>query len=290
MRFTEAVEEFMLEKAIETSERTQTWYRERLQHFRRNTGITELDELTPGTITRYLHAYRHHARASVQNYRRALAVFANWCYRRKLLDDNPFEVLPPPKRQRNERPSVFTQAQVHAILREAKRGIRKERDAALILVLLDTGIRIGEAANLELDDIEWNDKMLRVHGKTGERDVPFCGRTKHALNLYVHRKRRAEPSERHVFVTHQGSPLSAQQLGQHVRRMAKRAGVTGPKLGPHTFRHTFSHYYLINGGDALSLQRLLGHTTPFMTANYARMQSTSLRLLHAKHSPVHNLK
>lgn len=289
MRFIDAVEEFMLEKAVATSEQTQRWYRERLDYFVRGTGIEELVEFTPGLITRYLHANRHLAWATIDNYRRALSVFANWCYRRKFLVENPFDVLPKLKKTREHRPTTFTVAHIHAILDVARVSRFKERDVALVLTLLDTGIRIGEAANLELQDIDWEANLLHVDGKTGERDVPFSGKTKHALRIYIQRKRRAEGPERHVFVTHDGVALSAEQLSKHVSRLSKRAGVQGPKLGPHTFRHTFAHFYLMNGGDALSLQRMLGHTTTFMTATYARMQSTSLRALHAKHSPVKNL-
>ena len=232
MRFADAVEEYMLEKAIATSERTQGWYRERLDYFVRDTGIEQLEQFTPGLITRYLHANRHLAWATIDNYRRALSVFANWCFRRKLLDENPFDVLPKLKRTRDQRPTTFTVAHIHAILNVARSSQHKQRDVALVLTLLDTGIRIGEAANLELQDIDWEAMLFHVNGKTGERDVPFSGKTKHALRAYVLRKRRAVASERHVFVTYDGGALKAEQLGKHVSRLAKRAGVQGPKLGP----------------------------------------------------------
>lgn len=289
MKYSEAVEEFLLEKAIETAEATQRYYRERLDLFQRDTGIEVLAELTPATVTRFLHGKRHLARASIENYRRAISVFAGWCYRRKYIDANPFEVLPKPRRGRNERPSTFTKEQLQSIITEAKSTRNAPRDTALVYMLLDTGIRIGEAAGLELSDIDWDDNLLLVDGKTGRRDVPFSKKTRFTLHTYVRRHRRAQPLEQRVFLTFDGRPLEAEQLSKHMRRIAVRAGVKGPKLGPHTFRHTFAHLYLLSGGDSLSLMRLMGHTTTFMTASYARLESSSLRQLHARHSPVKNL-
>ena len=289
MRFSEAVEEFMLEKAIDTSEATQRYYEERLRYFQRDTGIEELESFTPSSITRYLHGKRHLSPASVLNYRRALSVFASWAYRRKLLDENPFDVLPKARKPRHERPSVFTSEQLAAIFHEAKKGPQGKRNIALLMLLLDTGIRIGEAANVELHDIDWDAKTMRVTGKTGEREVPFSGRTSYVLRTYLNRHRRAPLGEKHLFVTNQGRAHEAKQLSLAVRRVVKRAGVEGPKLGPHTFRHTFAHLYLLSGGDSLSLMRLLGHTTTFMTSQYTRMQSGSLKQLHERHSPVKNV-
>lgn len=289
MRFSEAVEEFLFEKAIDTTQATQAYYRNCLRYFQDATGIEHLGEFTPTAITRYLHSKRDLARASVANYRRGLAVFARWCYRRKLVDEDPFDVLPRQRRDRNERPSTFTKEQVLAILAEAKAGQNAERDTALILTLLDTGIRVGEVSNLLLQDIDWKQSVLTVSGKTGERDVPISGKTKHALRKYVERARRAPISEHHVFVTREGAALTPDRIGMNLRRLAKRAGVTGPKLGPHTYRHTCAVNYIMAGGDAFTLSRLLGHSDIKTTAVYVRMSNADIKRMHARHSPVLNM-
>lgn len=289
MKFSDAMEDFLYEKAIGTAEATQRYYAERLRYFQRDTGIQELHEFTPRLVARYFHTNRHLAPATIDNYWRGLSVFANWCYRRKLLNENPFDALPKPKRTRAERPSHFTREQVRAIVMEAKRSRNSKWLLALVMILLDTGVRIGEAANLLVPDVDWDKKLLVVNGKTGSREVPFSGKTKFALSTYVRKHRRALPSELHVFVNTRGVPQPAGRMSENLRRLAQRAGVEGPKLGAHTYRHTFAINYIKNGGDAYSLQRILGHTTMKMTSIYTRMNSEDLRLLHARHSPLRSL-
>ena len=119
--------------------------------------------------------------------------------------------------------------------------------------------------------------------------MPFSGKTKHALHKYVNRVRRADVSERRVFVTGDGAALTPDRIGMNLRRLAKRAGVSGPKLGPHTYRHTCAVNYIMAGGDAFTLSRLLGHSDIKTTSAYVRMNNVDLRRMHARHSPVKNM-
>lgn len=289
MDYQEALDEFLLEKEIDTAPATQTFYRDNLTAFQEGSGIVHLEDFTPKTITTYVHSKKHLAPASIESIRRALSVFSNWLYRRRYIEENPFHVLPKPKRVINHRPSYFTKPQVQAIYSEARRSQNSKRDKALFLLLLDTGIRIGEAANLEVQDIDWRNKSIHVNGKTGPRDVPISTKTAYALRTYINQHRRARPREHHVFLTRAGKPQSGMHLSGHLRRLAQRAGIKGPKLGAHTYRHTFAVHYLKNGGDAFSLQRILGHTTMLMTSVYTRMTNDDLKSLHELHSPTKHL-
>lgn len=173
------------------------------------------------------------------------------------------------------------------MLVEARRRRNPYRDAALIILLLDTGLRIGEVANLTLRDVDWIDAALAVDGKTGPRIVPLGRKAKRALRVYVDRGRTAATSrELHVFLTLDGEALSSQAATQVVRRIAEAAGAKASKLGPHSFRHTFSVEFVRAGGDAFTLQRILGHTTIDMTRRYVNLADTDLRAAHRRFAPA----
>lgn len=144
-------------------------------------------------------------------------------------------------------------------------------------------MRIGEATNLRLDDIDWAEGYLRATGKSGPRPVPFGRRTKAAIKLYVDRERRASsPRVRQLFLTRSGVLLTADAGSQQVGDIVRSAGVEVRKAGPHTFRHKFSVEYIRVGGDAFSLQRLLRHSTLYMTRRYVYLAHTGLRTAHRR--------
>jgi len=173
------------------------------------------------------------------------------------------------------------------MLQQARARRNPLRDEALLTVLLDTGLRIGEVAGLCLRDIDWQQGWLKVDGKTGPRAVPFGKKTRRALRLYIERERRARsPQEQCVFLgSRGGQPLTAESGSQAITRLARAAHVKASKVGPHTFRHTFALEFIRAGGDAFSLQRLLGHSTLDMTRRYVNLAQTDLRAAHMRFSP-----
>ena len=109
-----------------------------------------------------------------------------------------------------------------------------------------------------------------------------------ALEFFM-QHRRAPAKEQHVFVTNEGNAFSGQRMSLNLGRIAQRAGVVGPKLGAHTYRHTFASNYIKNGDDPFTLQQILGHTTMVMTSVYVFMNKTDLKHVHARFSPLKSL-
>ena len=75
-----------------------------------------------------------------------------------------------------------------------------------------------------------------------------------------------------------------------LKRRASEAGVTGVRVSPHTFRHTFARTYLVNGGNLIALKQILGHTTMEMVSHYARLSDKQLQVLHLGASPVERMR
>jgi integrase/recombinase XerD len=156
--------------------------------------------------------------------------------------------------------------------------------------LLDTGCRISECLTLTLEELDLDRRLARVLGKgKKERQVPFGARTRAWLERYLEKRQKSDASP-YVFVNQYGEQLTVNAMSHRVAQHGRRAGLRGVRVSPHTFRHTFSLNWLVgNGeykGDTLSLQKILGHSTPAMTQRYVHLAGHDLRKLHDRLSPA----
>jgi integrase/recombinase XerC/integrase/recombinase XerD len=164
------------------------------------------------------------------------------------------------------------------------------RNYAILILLLDTGLRCSEMLNMELEDVNIGGGYLKVMGKGGkERIVPFGASVQKALLRYLLHF-RPEPfnlSLQNFFLTLDGKPLTKNSIKMIFQRIAHKSGVK--RLHPHLCRHTFATSYLINGGDVFSLQQILGHTTLEMVRRYVTLASAHVTVQHRKFSPMDRL-
>jgi integrase/recombinase XerD len=159
------------------------------------------------------------------------------------------------------------------------------RNLAFLLLLLDTGARLGEIARMSVTDAAdaARDGLFKVMGKGArERYLPVGNATLEALRRYMDVHRPDSRSDA-LFLGRDGRPLADQGLRQIIRRVARRAGIEG--VHPHRLRHTFAVNYLINGGDAMTLQRILGHSTLEMVRRYVNFDYRAIKQRHAIASP-----
>jgi integrase/recombinase XerD len=203
------------------------------------------------------------------DYFRALKVFYSWCEKRYGVA-NPMRDAAPPKRRR-KLPRTLSSAEIGCLFLVPL----SKRDRALISLLLDTGIRIGEAVRLEPQDIGRDSIM--VNGKTGPREVPFSPEVRSQLPD-ISGDRWILPGYRSHLTETQGYRI--------VRKAFLAAGIRGRKLGPHTLRHTFGRHFIMAGGDAFSLQRILGHTDIQTTRIYVELNTTDIIRQHHKFTPI----
>lgn len=160
------------------------------------------------------------------------------------------------------------------------------RDLAILLLLLDTGMRLGELAGLTLaqGELALRDGMLKVFGKGArERLVPVGGTAQNALRRYLH-LHRPQAFAAALFLGSSGQPLTSEGIRQAIRRVSQRAGVPG--VHPHRLRHTAAVTFLRAGGDVFALQRILGHSTLAMTRNYVTLTDTDIKAAHLRASPA----
>lgn len=168
---------------------------------------------------------------------------------------------------------------------EKRNGVR---NLALLHVMLDSGLRASEICAMQPHDVLWEQRLFKVLGKGGkERVVPFSHETGTALRRYLISGERREERAITFFQTEEGWALTPHGLHHIVKKVAADADVQD--VHPHRLRHTFALTYLRNGGNALALQRLLGHSTLAMTNQYVAMVTDDLQRDHDRCSPVAGL-
>jgi integrase/recombinase XerD len=188
----------------------------------------------------------------------------------------------------------FSEEQIQKLLAQPDPGsFTGLRDMALMCFLLDTGLRISECLSLTFEALDLSRRTARVLGKgRKERIVPLGTRTLAWLDRYLERRRQSEDTP-YVLVNQYGEHLTANAVSHRIAAYGRSAGLRGVRVSPHTFRHTFSVNWLLgNGeykGDTLSLQAILGHSTPAMTQRYVHLAGHDLRKLHDRLSPVDQL-
>ena len=165
------------------------------------------------------------------------------------------------------------------------------RNTALVSLLLDTGLRVSEAAGLKEEDVHLDSRYLKVMGKGAkERMVSFGVSCQRTLIQYYHdfRPEPAHPGVDTFFLAVDGLPMTTTALQLVIKRLAKSSGVN--RLYPHLLRHTYATLFLINGGDVFLLQQNLGHTSLEMVGRYVHLASRTAAVRSQSFSPLDRLE
>lgn len=210
--------------------------------------------------------------------------FATWLCEEEYTDENVLGRLKPPKAARKVM-ATLSESEVSKILSCIERGtLTGHRNEAIVLLLLDTGLRCAELVGLRMDDLFLGDQCLKVMGKgQKERIVPFGDRTARALLRYLNLRPQVHGCGK-VFFNRDGGPLTENAVKMVFERLAVKAGI--PRLHIHLLRHTMATNYLVSGENPIKLQRILGHETLEMTRRYVDMVAVQLAVTESRQSPV----
>lgn len=226
---------------------------------------------------------------TIHAYVRVLKTFSSWLFEEGFTKAN---VLGRLKRPKLPEPmiEILSGAEIANIVSRINPNcLLGSRNYLIVLLLLDTGIRAQELTTLMLVNTFTNESCLKVMGKgRKERMVPFGASARKALLRYLTTWRpecveQPEP----LLLTLEGRGLTYNCLAHSVKRLGISSGV--PRLHSHLFRHTFAVSYLMNGGDVMTLKRILGHTTLEGTQMYMRLAELHVQIQHSKFSPVDRL-
>lgn len=283
-----AVEGFMVAQAGEVAASTRVWYRRRLLAFVEWAGPVALIDVTAST----LRAYRAHlvdrglSLHSVHGHQRAIRRLFTWllqegCVDRNVALDVPLVRLPA------QSPKALSDEDLDRLL--DRLPLEDVRDRAIILLLADTGCRVGGLCGLTLSDLDLPNQCATVieKGNRGRR-IYFTAVTADMLALYLAVRPAGECDA--LFLSKTGSALTTNGVRLMLERVGKRAGVKG-RVNAHSFRHAFARSFLRNGGNLAALGRLLGHApgSPVTARYYAVWDDRELQEYHERYSPLAHL-
>lgn len=289
------------------SPKTIEWYDAFLGRFRAflesNTFPTRILEIKREHIRRFIIYLQAEARvprtdkslspATIQGYVRTLKVLFSWAKREGHIGSNIMDGIPIPKAPTRVI-NTFTSDQIARLIEMCNQSNGgKYRNLVILLLLLDSGLRVSELIGIKIKDLDLSEGCIAIKRAKGskERIVPIGSLVNKVLWKYVsiYRSQPLTPKIDNLFLTENGLALTKSGVQQMLRRFGKRADIAGVRCSPHTFRHTFAKNYLLNGGDIFSLQKILGHSSLASVRMYLNLFSIDIKKQHQRFSPVDNM-
>jgi site-specific recombinase XerD len=244
------------------------------------------DEISHRSIKKYLARVSETRRiTTVSTYCRTLRTFCNFLVREGYLEEDPMANIRTPKIPRRF-PFVLSDQDLSELIRVSRKN---PRDHAIVLFLLDTGVRAGELVGMKVDDADLSRGQAKVFGKGGKERIVFFSRTTaKALAKWLSVRPRV-PYEDALFMSQRKGPLTVNGLNQVIKRLHEKAGLSG-KVSTHRLRSCFAKLFIEAGGDSHSLARLMGHESIMMAEVYVHMVGKDLERCHRRCSPVARLE
>ncbi len=296
----DAVENFLVWLAVQkgASQATQKAYGSdllQLDTFLRSQGVdlTHVENISRRHIQAYLAwLFRQgEAKSSMARKLAAVRTFIRFQQRNGLVVENVAAQVRNP-RQENRHPRVLNVDETFALLDatdNAPKAAAKDllcRDLALAELLYGSGLRISEALNLNVVDVQLASRVLRVMGKgVKERLAPLSDTSFSSLVAWLKtRHHLAKSEEQALFVGTRGARLNRREAARIIARLCRRAGLD-VTISPHCLRHSFATHLLAAGADLRSVQELLGHQRLTTTQRYTQVSLKHLTEIYDKAHP-----
>lgn len=259
-----------------------------------------IEDITTGDVKSfflYCQEERNNNPVSINTKIKNLKALFNYLVQERIVNSerNPMDNIK--KQKTDTKIEVFTEEHIIQMLSYYRRmkgrdkNFWAERDHTIIMVLLGSGMRLGELCNLKWSDVNFKTNTLILYGKNRRQEsVPLHEELRKELLSYREYciKEFGQLSQ-FVFVTRENTALTSNGVKMIFKRLKGVMNFNDVRLSAHTFRHTFAHEYLMNGGDVFSLQRMLRHSSLKMTEKYLALWGNALREQNDKFNPLNNI-
>lgn len=247
-------------------------------------------KITKEDVRKYLKYLdqKNYKNNSISRHLSSLRTFYSYLVNEKIIENNIFKNISSPKKEK-KLPNFLQYNEIEKMLDicslENDLGIRNR---LIIETLYDTGLRVSELVNIKLEDIDINNKEIRVLGKGNKERIVYFGDYEiEILELYLKTSRirlLKNKNNNYLFLNHLGNKLSDRGVRLIVDNIIKEASIKH-KISPHTLRHTFATHLLNEGADLKSVQELLGHASLSTTQIYTHVSNERLRSVYLKSHP-----
>lgn len=294
MLINQAIERFdgFLTHEKKSSNHTVSAYLRDLREFvrfseRQKPGIKRVQDIDTILLRGYL-AYQYNKMKPSTLARKISSIreFFRFLVKRKVISKNPAAILSPPRVRRNL-PRFLTADEAIALMEQSSGGsAQAKRDKAIMELLYGAGLRVSEAASLNLCDLDLKDKTVKVLGKgSKERMVPLGSKTAAALGEWLKFRKFLSPKCEAVFLNKSGGKLSVRSMQNIVRKLSLQTCTSGG-ISPHALRHSFATHLLDSGAGLREIQELLGHASLKTTQKYTHISIHHLWKVYDKTHPL----
>ena len=215
--------------------------------------------------------------------------FHQYLCQANILKTDPSESLSPPKNNRIS-PITLSVEEINLLLESVDMNKKySSRDISIISILYSTGLRVSELINLKLNNLLFEEKIIRVLGKGDkERIIPIGKKALNHLNVYIetdrHQLSKNKTTKGILYLNHRGNGISRMTIWNILRSNAIRAGIN-KNISPHILRHSFATHLIEGGANLRSVQEMLGHSDISSTQIYTNIDKTYLKEIHKEYHP-----
>ena len=218
----------------------------------------------------------------------AIRSFLQFCMKKRWVEDNPAKVVATPKQEKHV-PSFLSEDEMAKFLDlPDSRQPLDLRDKCVLELLYATGIRVSELVGINLEDVDFMERLIRIRGKgKKERLVPFGKKAEDSLSAYIRARvqlNKGEVDENAMFLNYRGERLTARSVERIVDKYIRITALRR-KISPHSLRHSFASHLLSRGADLRVIQELLGHESLATTQKYTHLDLRQLLKVYKKSHP-----
>jgi len=212
--------------------------------------------------------------------------FFKFLYREGYMKSNPAKLVSSPRLPKLLPKYLSVDDAFSLVEKPEGIGFAPARDRAILELLYSSGLRVGELAGLNVEDINVREALVKARGKgKKERIVPIGSKALDAIKTYLVERILLKSKEKAVFLNRLGTRLTDRGVRRIVVKYARAIAITG-SIGPHTLRHSFASHLLQGGADLRVIQELLGHVSLSTTQKYTHLDVAHLMDIYDKAHPM----
>ncbi len=294
MRLSERLDHFFAFLLYEKNASTHTVesYKRDLDQFRiyleeRQISFTQVDNVAIRGFLATLYEKKD-KKSTIARKLAALRSFYQFCVKKKWVTDNPAKVISTPKQEKPV-PSFLSEEEMNRFLDlPSSNKPLHLRDRAMLELLYASGMRVSELVGLNLEDVHFEERLIRVRGKgKKERLVPFGKVAEERIQSYLQARpliNKGGIDEKAFFLNYRGERLTSRSVERVVNVYIRRAALSR-NISPHSLRHSFASHLLSRGADLRVIQELLGHESLATTQKYTHLDVRHLLEVYKKSHP-----
>ena len=283
MKIEDAIEDFLnyciFEKGL--SDKTKESYRNDLDiynEFLKDKHITNVKDISSDNIKDFLKIRQNEQTTTIAHNLTVIKNFHTYLVKEKILKDNPSEFIERPKLKKSL-PKALSIEDVDNLLNIELITPFDYRNKAMLELMYGCGLRVSELVNLETNDIDMTNCLIRILGKgSKERDIPIGEYSIHYLKLYLDKRSLLlkNNSCNKLFLNNHGKGITRQGFFKNLKKLLQEKGLN-TNISPHTLRHSFATHLINRGADLRSIQEMLGHSDISTTKIYTKVSNDKVK-------------